>query len=1472
MNIVPKLNLNKHPKDCENLSLVSAKNVRVADDMSCLTNEEGVITRGQFNADLASDFKSDWDILGYIPCNNEVVLFIRGTWRGETEPRDFIYRYDEKEDSVLCANDKWKWSGGKIKGTFTYNVENDLIIAIAEYGVEGEDIPLKTINLGKFGEDSYDVELEDKYYAISPEVKIPSFSYVNYIAGSCYKGWYYLFIRYKINKVDYTQWFGFGYPIFIDTLERTQIFRYAFGLEPGYTGGTAAPILSDWPSDGYATGATDDFSSTSDVASETFEAVINMTDIVGVYDYYQIGIICASKSYTKSWRTSDIKLIDNIESTFKTQSFIFDIQQLIEIDIASFTEENYNYFNVKNIINYKNRLYISNYKEHALNNKNIPQDILDNISIRLYKNDSWMYGPTLDNNLKFCFIYYNNKGTVPLQYFVPYNRTGSNSITLNQFLHLPSGSIRKVCIENNAYANIDLDKILLRTTESSIPSKVEFYDTINKKSGVVITVYMDPNSNDTAYKVDVSNWLLAMREVVYGNSDSFENRRQRTTLIPNEVYNFFIHFVDKYGHVTNGYRIENKKTYIDPITKVPSIPIPYSSVQQQQDASIYYKLVPEDTTFDNLLDAITDNTVYIASAASAGIYDIDLANPLNGYGVSDIKISINKYYNSFISNPDYSNLKIYQVINTGIGENFGIYINNNKERLWRIPKDKFNYDKNMPYFYHSFFTYGIYVNVPKLPDGYIGWFISYEKFEPLQRVTGFLTRNDFRTVSKIKNSNNVIVARQETINIRHSGNMYLYSSKFDISDSLKFDYNVLEIELKNGFTDEIHYYDMIQRNATINYPIDLNKKLYDFSGIPQTIEYQPTGTPIKGSGSKSSMSYAMPKFELVIADSAKGDRLGLGTALRLEDNIGLFDYTSSNDEDINVYLATLYNYTLNIYMSKNKELIRMTDIQYTTGEKLFLNGLPGHITYDGVLIYENPGTIFNTTDYSIKRLRGVQSNYITTKFGGEHRVYDNIIPFVNYVQFPCYDTYFYESKRFNNTPQPYVFPVNKPSSSPTKSWGGSMIEPKNSIDLFSNPQGSADDFNIKIFTNYREEILSVEEYNKTIRRSNVIQDESRVNAWRTFPVEGYKNITENKGIITNIIGIGTYLLVHTEHSLFMFNTDNTLKTQDKDIQLSQPDAFEVNYTEVFTSDFGYGGLQDDKAFVVDQFGYIFYNNDFNHFYQFDNGQLKVIDADIIQFLNKFKPINIRIGNDKLHNRLLIKMDIPTDAVTQKSEVISYHYDLGNFISLHDYYFEEAFNTKTQIYLLRKDGWENLNNKVNLYFFDDKRNYGFIHDTLINTNSFSESYKSNTRDTYKSFISIIINSEYQVIKLIEFLKYNLRKIKKDTTAFTISPVEEMKVPYSGDLIRIFNDQCDSGDLDVSVTEYNPGDYTKPWYELGNWNFNYFRNNINNLTSNNGDVYTRLFGNYFVVRFIFNNDDNLRIEFEEVDGSVVKNRKL
>lgn len=62
-----------------------------------------------------------------------------------------------------------------------------------------------------------------------------------------------------------------------------------------------------------------------------------------------------------------------------------------------------------------------------------------------------------------------------------------------------------------------------------------------------------------------------------------------------------------------------------------------------------------------------------------------------------------------------------------------------------------------------------------------------------------------------------------------------------------------------------------------------------------------------------------------------------------------------------------------------------------------------------------------------------------------------------------------------------------------------------------------------------------------------------------FPLEGYKDITGNKGIITNIISVGMTFLVHTYHSLFKFDRKNTLQTADKEVQLVLPNIFDLDY-------------------------------------------------------------------------------------------------------------------------------------------------------------------------------------------------------------------------------------------------------------------------------------------------------------------------
>lgn len=1482
MNITPKLSLNKHPKDCDSLSLVNATNVKVTNDLTLISNEEDLKRNEIIYNTLNNEFGgSEYSIIGIIPCNDEIIIFANG------RATSTIARYNEKENKCkIIYNGDLLNNISKIKGTFTYNVNNDLIIAVSLYNINTDE-PLRIFNLGKFNDINIDSkQFESTISSIIPEVKLPSIESHYYVKGSCYKGWTYLYIRFKINKTDYTQWYNFGYPIFVDDIYRQQIFRYCFyqyrtgrnNAETDLYNVDDVDGHSAVPMDGFGTGCYDGFSNNSEISNTTFAINLNFNSFNN-FNQYQLGFVCASKAYSKAFITNDINISDT--------NYIFNPKYLSEGSITEFITAYYNYYNVKNIINYKNRLYISNYKEQTLNKK-IDQSIIDSVSISLKVNTT---------NFAFSFT---NKDTVstlkqivtltekrkdarsgqeqlktPKQYFLDINSISditNQSIPFNKILNVDNSiylivKITKEETTTNKVIAIDTINIIKDPSDNSalpgyckIKIEKDVYDSIE----YCFKTDVDSNGNHTNFRIfDATNYIISFQKKCIDTISSFNDRLKESTLIPGEVYSFYIHYIDKYGHATNGYRIDNK-TYLTTNTGDGYF-IPIKIHLPVQKITEGYIAVNEKYTlkeFKDLLNTDGNLNIYSFNKYTNKLISSEYAS--NKKNVKNYLLSL--YGDLFAdSTTKYDDIKIANIFNSGSVNgvstgNFGVYINENNERLFKIPEEEYysTYEGIVNY------KYGLQVTV-KIPEDYIGYFISYEKFESTKKVTGFLTNKDAREISAIEYNIGEGATFKNYENNKVSSDMYLYSSTFDIKDSLSTDYNFIRIKAKStkyckyndsgnitvttegndGFIAEINKSDILYRNSSINYAYDLNKSLINYTAIQDKI-------------------YPIDNYKLVVADSVKDDRGGLSTAIKLKNIESLF--ISDDKYRVNTYIASLYNYHNKLYINKEKTLIRIGNINYASGtiSTIIENGFNGVYTYDGVIIYNGNGITFNSENNNLYNIRGKLSKTIPDNSDKNiglsildetsEKVFHLNIPFLNYIQFPVIDTYYYESKYFNNNPQNVIFSIMKPDEQDADAkgyWPGLIVEPKNSIDLFGNPQGSQDDFIPTVYNNYRDDILNITQFDKTIRRSNVVQDESAVNAWRQFPIEGYKNINENKGIITNLVGIGVYLLAHTEHSLFMFNGDATLQTKDKSLQLLQPDAFDTNYVEIFTSDLGFGGLQDDLSFVVDQFGYIFYNNDFTRFYKFDNGQLSLIDQDIYLYLQDNKPTNVRFGNDKFNKRLLISLKLSNNT----TKTLSYNYELGNFISFHDYNFIQGYNTKSKLYLVNENDLYNT-----IYNFTDTKSYGTYESLSISK-------------TYPSSISIILNEDYDVIKFLEFIKYNVRKVSKSNSLISISPVKEGMQPYAGDILEIFSEFTNTGEIDINIDTTNKFNrYSKPWFELGNWNFNYFRNKISTYNGSGSDKLTRIYGNYIVIKFTFNNKDKVCIEFENLNGSVSKQRKL
>ena len=1353
-DIVKELNLNKHPKNCKNLSLVYAKNVRVSNDLSCLQNEESIYK----HSDLIEQLEHK-TIVGYIPCNKEIIFITTDSVPNSLgdEVDAYIERYNELENTCRCVYENYKYYGGEIKGTFTYNINSELILAITEFDYNNNlFIPLHTINLGKWDGDVVDEDLDYDTLATNPSIKIPSISNFNYISGTAYKGWYNFFIRFKLNNRDYTKWYHIGFPILLDEIFNSTIFKY---YQPD-------ELVSgkEYPGTVYGGDAYAKTSNILDICSKTIKLYLDFDDSVKDKTY-QIGFICSTKTYSKAFKTTDmISSDDNI--------FTVNFNTLDEYSIENLVLPNYNYYNVKNIVNYKNKLYISNYKDSLfdytelqnfvksscnieimndevirprfLNNTQDesedpeePEDVVDlknvNISLQLLNNNGENYAIISGDiyNTENLNVQNQNGGTLVRQQVQE-----KSCIIIDENDVQTNGTI-------NAIVNIGRPNTTIRVTIESAIYTFNGIISLGYTNGVLTSAIIT-EKDFTRPEHLTPGYDSSSSSITFNSAYEYNyNLLKETTLLPGEKYNFYIHFVNKYGEYSDGIKLTE-----EPIT----IPKDYGT---REEMIKYYPRV-----------TITDN----------------------------------------------------------IPNNFG-------------------------------------------------YFLSYERLQKIKTYSG--------VVYKENNDGDIIYK--------------FYSGEIDLLDKINLQGTSLEI-LNRIYTGDprnpTDYISQIKSKALGSANVKLDETLLDNKYY---------------FWNKDSYNYInyinknIKSIELVAAEDYTKSNNGRGTYLKiiLENN---------NDEDIldNVYyLANINNYNSGQYKNEIKTLIKFTNIIYTSGRQSFKYGLNGRVTQNDTLIYNKDGVLLDTsinalfTNNFVPYYKSdVLYNYGNKKFATNKESIpnrdvenENVSAPIVIFSFYEYSDILLEGKRINNKPQFYPLNATLPDIKNFKKDSdyvyvtpmllmNIITEPKNSVDLFKEVNGSQDFINPLTYVNYDENVEYQNVFDKRIQRSNVIQDESIVNSWRFFPVEGYKDITENKGKITNLIAIGTTLLAHTEHSLFMFDRDNTLQTYGKDVQLSMPDIFDVDYREVFTSELGTAGLQDPKAFVIDTFGYIFYDNDSYTLYRFGEKQLKLLDFNVVQFFFKYRPYQIRFANDKSNNRILLDIKY-VDLNNDKEIVLSYNINLEKFISFHTYNFEESTNTKNNIYLFKKLKQENTDI---FHILGDWKN-GNRNTDITNEEYLQNGYYNYFENTFNNFnkaqtsqIDIIVNDSYEAIKYLEFIVYKLYEIKNgnDLNNNLNFPVEEMRTPSAGLKIRVYNgnntaDRVDTGLIDVSQAKWNnslnsqnPMAYKLPYWHNGNWNFNYLRDKLNQKDS-------RIWGNYFIISFEFAENDN-RSEFETLGYSISKSENI
>ena len=394
--------------------------------------------------------------------------------------------------------------------------------------------------------------------------------------------------------------------------------------------------------------------------------------------------------------------------------------------------------------------------------------------------------------------------------------------------------------------------------------------------------------------------------------------------------------------------------------------------------------------------------------------------------------------------------------------------------------------------------------------------------------------------------------------------------------------------------------------------------------------------------------------------------------------------------------VVVYNDNKDVYNKAVKTLYRITDNHYVTGfSKDNFKYVPGFYNQEKIVTFDKELIINPTASFALNPNSQKLDGYVIALNNG-----------YNYNKYP---TNAYSIKQDYN--EGAVSLTNEEGKS-LGVYYNKVLSPDRLRD-FLELKECYKSTPLKSYTNYSKDYI--DSFDKTIRRSDVISDESLVNGFKNFDVEQYKIITENKGSITNIIGIGLYMLVHTEYSLFVF--DRTPKLTQKS-QLEVPDVFDIDYQEVLPSNEGFGGLARKDESIISKHGYIWFDSVNKIIFKFENGKAEILSSNINNLLKSLDVDYVVFGEDLKTNRLLICiwLNQKDEKNNQYYFTLSYNFNLNDFISLHDYAFTANYRTYNKSYF-----FNNNVDKARLYEFDESETsyknlasvYNVLYPTIFN---------------------------------------------------------------------------------------------------------------------------------------------------------------
>lgn len=625
------------------------------------------------------------------------------------------------------------------------------------------------------------------------------------------------------------------------------------------------------------------------------------------------------------------------------------------------------------------------------------------------------------------------------------------------------------------------------------------------------------------------------------------------------------------------------------------------------------------------------------------------------------------------------------------------------------------------------------------------------------------------------------------------------------------------------------------------------------------------------------------------------------------------NYESSQEKDASLIKCTPYIKAFTLINPTNKtEIINHNEaVSYTDHADLNLLGYLCQVCdtdRETSIAYYSDGSnaYYKQNLYTIENSGyGVNVNfYELSKYtDGDHKISEFYLKTTNKVNvYSNYNLNFLalseDPKQIIKTYYNYASNETNPNNKQTHSVLWRLLTSLTLSDTYQLPS-MYQKYNRKTYVPYNpEEIIS---FDNTVRSSMLESDEAKVSIFK-FDAEDYYNVPTNRGKIVNLVSIGDAILVHTHDSMFKFTGSNNLQSSSGEIQPTETEVFKTGISEVFGSDFGFAGLQYKHDHIITENGYIFFDRDSRIVYMYaGQGQIVKLSDSIERLFRHNDILNIRFANDYYNNRFFMCIWFGNQTsyypITLSFNV---NENIKSFVSLHDFCFDKAFNTKTKCYFLP------INDKDICTI--DKNRIGEYYKLEINYNTYKCFYPYKQDNQYRyvikdgdsepsvinipifySIIDIIENLNYETIKTLDCLVWCSRYVENELPEYSDSDIinmaESKDYLYPCSYLQIYTDTCQTKLLNFSKISNNysisnPDSYKYPRFNQGYWSLNYFRNILNannkfkylgdpintNPKYNDGrqnaeyrsDENSLIEGKYFVVRMYFDQLCDFKID--------------